>query len=190
MPVTCADCTDPRQPPKLTDPRKQIADPASVYQLIAMMQGVVRRGTGFAAGKGLNRAIAGKTGTSQEFNDAWFSGFTPDLATTVWIGFDNPVSLGNNQTGGGLAAPIWHDFMAIALKDRPVLAFPVPPGLTLVSSDNGVVDAFKPGQVPGASNATMTGSVDPIPTGGDSAATGSAEAPVHGGVDKALGGLY
>jgi penicillin-binding protein 1A len=189
MPVTCADCRDAGQPPMLTDARTQIADPASVFQLVTMMQGVVRRGTGFAAGKGLNRAIAGKTGTSQEFTDAWFSGFTPDLATTVWIGFDNPVSLGNNQTGGGLAAPIWHDYMAIALKDRPALTFPVPPGVTLVSWDNGVTDAFKPGQVPGASNATMTGSADPIPSG-DTGNGGSAEGPVHGGVDKALGGLY
>ena len=194
MPATCAACGDPGQMPVLTDARKQISDPASVFQLVTMMQGVVRRGTGFAAGKGLKGAIAGKTGTSQEFVDAWFSGFTPDLATTVWIGFDNPTSLGNNQTGGGLAAPIWHDFMAIALKDRPTLNFPVPPGVTLVSWDNGVTDAFKPGQVPGASNATMTGSADPIPTGGDAGtvgdAGGAAGEPVHGGVDKALGGLY
>ena len=67
----------------------------------------------------MNRPIAGKTGTTQDFADAWFSGFTPDLVTVVWVGYDNPASLGNNETGGAVAAPIWHDFMAVALKDRP-----------------------------------------------------------------------
>ena len=85
----------------LTDERKQVADPASTFQLVTMMQGVVTRGTGAAAGHGLDRAIAGKTGTSQDFNDAWFAGFTPDLVTAVWVGFDTPATLGNNETGGG-----------------------------------------------------------------------------------------
>ena len=80
--------------------RQQIADPASVFQLVTMMQGVVQRGTGVKAGKGLNRPIAGKTGTTQDFIDAWFTGFTPDLVTSVWVGFDTPTSLGNNETGG------------------------------------------------------------------------------------------
>ncbi len=191
MPAECADCADAAAPPRLTDPRKQIADPASVYQLITMMQGVVRRGTGYAAGKGLNRPIGGKTGTSQEFTDAWFSGFTADLETTVWIGFDTPASLGNNQTGGGLAAPIWHDFMAFALKDRPVLNFPVPPGLTVTSWGGGATDAFKPGQVPGVSNPSIGGApeaaVPEAPSDGNGPAV---SAPVHGGVDSNLGGLY
>ena len=190
VPAECGGCADPAAPPRITDPRKQIADPASVYQLITMMQGVVRRGTGFAAGKGLNRPIAGKTGTSQEFTDAWFSGFTADLATTVWIGFDTPTSLGNNQTGGGLAAPVWHDFMAIALKDRPVLNFPVPPGLTVTTWGGGATDAFKPGQVPGASNPALTGAGEAVALSGDAGSGAQTEGPVHGGVDSSLGGLY
>ena len=194
-PAVCNGCGNAASPPELTDPRKQIADPQSVYQLINMMQGVVRRGTGYAAGKGLNRPIGGKTGTSQEFTDAWFSGFTADLATTVWIGFDNPASLGNNETGGALSAPIWHDFMAVALKDRPVLNFPMPPGVTLATWESGsgaVTDAFKTGQTPGASNAILTGSADPVATGGDGGGSGggSDQGPVHGGVDSSLGGLY
>ncbi len=179
-------------PPTLTDERKQIADPDSVFQLVTMMQGVVQRGTGFPAGRGLNRPIAGKTGTSQDFNDAWFVGFTPDLVTAVWVGFDQPSSLGDNETGGAVAAPIWHDYMAVALKGRPVLNFVPPPGVTLAQWDSGsgmVTDAFKDGQVPGASG--------PIAGGGEAVVDGGAgqpgAAPGHataGGVDSALGGLY
>ena len=187
----CDDCASPAVPPAITDLRKQIADPASVFQLVTMMQGVVRRGTGTAAGKGLNRAIAGKTGTSQDFVDAWFSGFTPDLATSVWVGFDNPASLGNNETGGSLAAPIWHDFMAVALEGRPVLTFQMPPGLTMATWTAGVTDAFKPGQVPGASDGTI-GTFGGMTAGGGTGAGGGDTGPaaVHGGVDSSMGGLY
>ena len=192
LPVECGGCGDPSAPPRLTDPRKQIADPRSDFQLIKMMEGVVLRGTGYAAGKGLNRAIAGKTGTSQDFIDVWFSGFTPDLETTIWIGFDTPTPLGDNVTGGGLVAPIWHDYMAIALKDRPVLTFPVPPGITLANW-GGAIDGFKQGQTPGGSNSAI-GGPDPLPTpaGGNTTVGGGGPvtAPVHGGVDRTLGGLY
>ena len=89
-----------------------MADPQSVFQLITMMQGVVQRGTGVPVAKDLGRPIAGKTGTTQDFNDAWFAGFTPDLVTVVWVGYDNPASLGDNETGAAVAGPIWHDYMA------------------------------------------------------------------------------
>ena len=84
------DCEDPTQPPELTDHAQ--ADRRSAERLSAqpMMQGVVQRGTGTPAGAGLDRQIAGKTGTSQDFQDAWFAGFTPDLVTVVWVGFDKP----------------------------------------------------------------------------------------------------
>jgi penicillin-binding protein 1A len=187
--LACEACADPAVPPALADQRTQLADPASTFQLVTMMQGVVRRGTGAAAGKGLNRPIAGKTGTTQDFGDAWFSGFTPDLVTTVWVGFDNPVSLGNNATGGSIAAPIWRDYMAQALAGRPVLSFPVPPGVTLAQWDTGsgsVTDAFKPDQMPGASGPVITGFEAPAVADGSAAA-----APVvHGGIDNSLGGLY
>ncbi len=78
-----------------------------------------------------NRAIAGKTGTTQDANDAWFVGFTPDLVAAVWMGFDDNTSLGENEQGGRLAAPIWHDFMQDALRDRPNLKFLVPDGVRL-----------------------------------------------------------
>ncbi len=183
--LTCQ-CSDPTKPPVITDPRKQIADPQSVFQLINMMEGVVTRGTGTAAGAGLNRAIAGKTGTSQDFQDAWFSGFTPDLETTVWIGFDNPTTLGNNQTGGELAGPVWHDYMAVALKNRPKLNFIQPPGVTMGTWDSGsgmVTDAFKPGQDPGGS-----GPLGGLPAG---ASDVPGDAPKQAAaVDTGLGGLY
>jgi penicillin-binding protein 1A len=178
----CEGCGDPATPPAMTDERAQIADPQSVFQIVTMMQAVVQHGTGYEAGRGMNRAIAGKTGTSQDFNDAWFVGFTPDLVTAVWVGFDVPASLGNNETGGAIAAPIWHDFMQIALRARPPVTFQQPDGVTLATWGSGYVDAFKPGQVPGASG-PIAGQV----ASGDS--SGSAPAQ-HGGVDSSMGGLY
>jgi penicillin-binding protein 1A len=188
--LACAGCSVPSRPPALTDQRKQIADADSVFQVVTMMQGVVQHGTGTAAAAGLGRAIAGKTGTSQDFNDAWFGGFTPDLVTVVWVGFDNPASLGNNETGGAVAAPIWHDYMAVALKNRPKLTFLPPAGVTLASYDSdfgSVTDAFKTGQEPGAS-----GPVDGAPAAAadaDASASGTPQ-PSAAGVDSGLGGLY
>ena len=133
--IQCQGCDDPTHPPSLVDRRREIADPASVFQVVMMMEGVVQHGTGFAAGKGLDRQVAGKTGTTQDFADAWFVGFTPDLVTAVWIGFDDPSSLGKDETGGAIAAPIWHDFMAEALRGRPALKFAPPPGVTVATYD-------------------------------------------------------
>jgi penicillin-binding protein 1A len=190
--IACGDCVDQTNAPRLTDQRKEIADAASVFQLVTMMQGVTTRGTGTGVVAGLGHPIAGKTGTTQDFTDAWFSGFTPDLVTTVWVGFDNPASLGNNETGAAVAGPIWREFMMVALKNRPVLQFQMPPGVTMASWDSGsgtVTDAFKPDQLPGASR----------PIGGDlvsgaappaGATPADAPQPVHGGVDTGMGGLY
>jgi penicillin-binding protein 1A len=190
--LSCEACADPDKPPEVSDTRPQIADPASVYQLTLMMEDVVQHGTGMPAGKGLNRPIAGKTGTSQDFVDAWFTGFTPDLLTSVWLGYDNPASLGNNETGGNVAGPIWHDYMAAALKDRPVLNFPQPPGLTVSSWDSGsgmATDAFKPDQIPGASAPLGLGLSD-LQASGTPADQPNAPGSVHGGVDTSMGGLY
>ncbi len=182
----CTGCSDPSRGPRLDDNRKQIADPQSVFQVVKMMEGVVAHGTGFEAGHGLGRlAVAGKTGTTQDFNDAWFVGFTPDLVTAVWMGFDNPSSLGDKETGGTVAAPIWHDFMAQALKDRPNLPFHVPDGLTVASWGGHLTDAFKAGQVPGQSGPTIGGGDGPA-TGGETASTGGTGT----GVDSGVGGLY
>jgi len=189
--LTCADCADPANPPAITDARAQIADPASDFQLITMMEGVTTRGTGVPVVAGLNHPIAGKTGTTQDFTDAWFSGFTPDIVTTVWVGFDNPATLGDNQTGAHVAGPIWHDYMAAALKNRPVLQFQQPPGVTMGSWDTGsgvVTDAFKPDQVPGAST-PLTGGIAAAPPGTDAQQAGASQ-PASSGIDTNLGGLY
>ncbi len=190
--LECEDCANPAEPPRVTDDRKQIADPQSVFQLITMMQGVVQRGTGAPVAKDFGRPIAGKTGTTQESTDAWFGGFTPDLVTVVWVGYDNPASLGNNETGAAVAGPIWHDYMAVALKNRPVLTFPQPPGVTMAQWDTGsgsVTDAFKPDQVPGASG-PLGGGVVSQATAPDGSTPAAAPAAAHGGIDMSLGGLY
>ncbi len=183
----CEACDTPRRRRSLGDTRKEIADPASVFQIVTMMQGVVAHGTGYEAGKGMNRPIAGKTGTTQDFNDAWFIGFTPDLVTAVWIGFDNPTSLGDKETGGTVAAPIWRNYMTTALKDHPVLDFPQPPGVTMARWDTGSgsrTDAFKPDQAPGAS-----GPVGGWTASANSDDVGNGNVPA-GGVDSGMGGLY
>ncbi len=186
--ATCLGCDDPAAKPALADDRKQISDAPSVFQLVTMLQGAVARGTGFSAGNGLGRAVAGKTGTTQDFSDTWFSGFTPDLATIVWVGFDTPAPLGPNETGGLVSAPIWRDFMAVALKSRPKLTFPVPPGVTMGSWESGngtLTDAFKPGQTPGGS----ANLAEPKPGNGSGPADATPK-PRAGGVDSDLGGLY
>lgn len=190
--LVCDGCGSPDNPPTLLDQRREIADPQSVFQVVTMMQGVVARGTGYLAGKGLDRPVAGKTGTSQDFNDAWFVGFTPDLVTAIWIGFDNPASLGNNETGGTLVAPIWHDYMAAALKSHPTLKFVPPTGVTMASWDSGngtVTDAFKPDQTPGASG-PLNGDGTWGSASADTSSAPSVPATHAAGVDTGLGGLY
>jgi penicillin-binding protein 1A len=187
--LDCSTCAEASRMPDVQDQRTQIADPQSVFQLVTMMQGVVQRGTGVAAGRGLNRPIAGKTGTSQDFDDAWFAGFTADLVTVVWVGFDTPASLGENETGGAIAAPIWREYMGTALAGRPVLPFPMPPGVTLAQWNTGsgtVTDAFKADQVPGASG--PLGDIGGPPAARDDAPAPGAAAP--SGIDHSLGGLY
>jgi len=190
--IQCGDCADQANPPQLADQRKEIADPASVFQLVTMMQGVTTRGTGVPVVAGLGHPIAGKTGTTQDFTDAWFSGFTPDLVTTVWVGFDNPATLGDKETGAAVAGPIWREFMATALKNRPVLTFQPPPGVTMASWDSGrgvVTDAFKPDQVPGASR-PLGGAIASDAAPGSGATPADGTRAIHGGVDSTLGGIY
>ncbi|MBV9859216.1 MAG: penicillin-binding protein 1A [Alphaproteobacteria bacterium] len=155
----CGDVAWRHQPePVIPDTREQIADPGSTFQMVEMLQGVVQRGTGTAV-KAVGKPIAGKTGTTSDFQDAWFLGFTPDLAAGVFVGYDEPVSLGEGETGGHLAAPIFRDFMIAALKDAPATEFRTPPGLRMyrVSPGNGlptgggdgIWEAYKPGTEPG-----------------------------------------
>ncbi|MCS7234319.1 MAG: PBP1A family penicillin-binding protein [Synergistetes bacterium] len=103
----------------------------TAYLMIDMMKHVVIRGTGVRAK--LNRPCAGKTGTTNNFTDAWFIGFTPDLVAAVYVGHDDCSPLGKNEpTGGRIAAPIWKDFMEKALKDTPISDFSIPNGITFI----------------------------------------------------------
>jgi penicillin-binding protein 1A len=97
----------------------RIVDGRTTYILNSMLQDVIKRGTGRRA-LAMNRPdIAGKTGTTNESKDAWFTGYNADYVTTVWTGFDQPESLGRHEFGGTVALPIWMDFMSAALKDKP-----------------------------------------------------------------------
>jgi penicillin-binding protein 1A len=90
--------------------------------MVDLMQEPVRSGTAVAA-KELNRPVAGKTGTTNDFTDAWFMGYTPSLAVGVWVGFDEKITLGDKETGGRAALPIWLQFMQQVYKDKPVEEF-------------------------------------------------------------------
>jgi len=108
-------------------PGPQVVSPDVDYVLVNMMKGVVQRGTARYA-LALGRPTAGKTGTSANFKDVWFNGFTTDLLASVWIGRDDSTPIGDKITGGGAAVPIWLDFMQKAHPPTPVRDFPPPPG--------------------------------------------------------------
>ena len=108
--------------PILPDDRERVADPRSVYQVVSMLEGVVQRGTAGNIAK-LGRPLAGKTGTTNDSFDTWFIGFSPDLVVGVFIGFDEPRSLGPKETGSSAAASVFRDFMAAALENEPAKPF-------------------------------------------------------------------
>lgn len=117
--------------PVIPDDREQLTDPRYAYQMVSILEGVVERGTAVKL-KELGYPLAGKTGTTNESRDAWFVGFTPDLVVAVYVGFDNPESLGKKETGSSLSVPVFKEFMETALKDVPPTPFRVPPGIKQV----------------------------------------------------------
>ena len=120
-----------RAEPKLVDNREQVLDPLTAYQVTSILEGVVQRGTAQVV-KAVGKPLAGKTGTTNDAKDVWFVGFSPDLAVGVFLGYDKPQSLGNSATAGQYAAPVFRDFMQMALKDKPATPFRVPPGIKLI----------------------------------------------------------
>jgi penicillin-binding protein 1A len=108
--------------------------PQIAYLMNKVLGGVITDGTGRAASS-LGHHLAGKTGTTDDNTDAWFIGYSPTLAVGVWVGFDEPRSLGSRETGAQAALPIWRSFMEGALKNMPDIDFPRPPELTIVSID-------------------------------------------------------
>ncbi len=156
-----------QQIPQLPDNRPQIVDPRIAYQVVSMLQGVIERGTGRIVAS-VNRPLAGKTGTTNDSNDAWFIGFSPDLVVGVYTGFDQPRTLGASEQGASVAAPIFRDFMWGALKNSPAVPFRIPPGVRLVRVDgrtglpsrsggNTILEAFLPGTEPTAEREILDG---------------------------------
>ena len=116
--------------PLLPDMRTQTLDPRTAYQIVSLLQGVVQYGTGKIVST-VGKPLAGKTGTSNEAKDVWFVGFSPDLVCGVFVGFDDPRTLGGREQGATVAAPIFRDFMKEALADEPAIPFRVPPASSL-----------------------------------------------------------
>jgi penicillin-binding protein 1A len=161
-----------QRPPRPPDIRAELLDPRTAYQMVSMLKGVVDRGTGIRI-RAVGKPLAGKTGTTNESRDAWFIGFSPDLAVGVFAGFDNPIPLGRKETGSSIAVPIFRDFMAAALENQPAIPFRVPPGIRLVrvNASTGVVaqrgekriilEAFKPGTEPTELGPVVDGGYSP-----------------------------
>ncbi len=155
--------------PRVPDSREQIADPRTAYQMVSILQGVVQRGTGRRLAQ-LGRPLAGKTGTSNDFMDTWFVGFSPDLVAGVFFGFDTPRSLGKDETGSSVAVPVFYEFMQEALNGQPNIPFRIPPGIRLVRVDattgklagardkNAILEAFLPGTEPTGREMVLEGS--------------------------------
>jgi penicillin-binding protein 1A len=114
---------------------EQIIDGRTAYIMTSMLQDVIKRGTGRRAMALGRDDLAGKTGTTNESKDSWFSGYNADYITTVWAGFDQPESLGRNEYGGTVALPIWMSYMAAALKDKPSHVLPEPEGILTLRID-------------------------------------------------------
>jgi penicillin-binding protein 1A len=167
--------------PAIPDDREQVADPRTAYQVVSMLQGVVERGTGRRISE-IGKPLAGKTGTTNDSFDTWFIGFTPDLAVGVFIGFDEPKSLGPKETGSSVSAPVFKEFMQAALANEPAIPFRIPPGLSLVRVDPAtglparagdsktILEAFLPGTVPSGEQAVIDGGSGGAPSGGVSPA--------------------
>jgi penicillin-binding protein 1A len=122
-------------PPPL-DESMRVIDARNAFVMDSLLQEVTRSGTAASAQRTLKRHdLYGKTGTTNDSMDAWFAGFQPSLAAITWIGYDTPRKLGVRETGGGLSLPVWIDFMEHALKNVPVMEYPVPEGVTNVNGE-------------------------------------------------------
>ncbi len=129
-------------PVQAGDESLRIIDARNAWLMNSMLQDVVRRGTAARAGQVLKRPdLAGKTGTTNDYVDAWFCGYQPSLVGIAWMGFDQPRRLGNGETGGRAALPIWIDFMQAALKDVPEMKIEMPAGMQRVEGHDPATGA-------------------------------------------------
>jgi penicillin-binding protein 1A len=189
------------QPPEIPDTRASVVDPATAYQMVRMLEGVVLRGTGRALLE-IGKPLGGKTGTTNDYTDAWFVGFTPDLAAGVYVGFDQPRTLGHAESGSRAALPIFKRFMASALERAPQVPFRTPPGIRLVriNQETGalarpgdrkvIVEAFKPGTEPTGETQIIDGGIAGDDEAAVEAVTPVVGAPVKAPVAGTASGLY
>ena len=141
--------------PKIVNSQEQVIEPVHAYQVVSMLEGAVLRGTGKKVSV-IKKPLAGKTGTTNESNDTWFIGFSPDLVVGVYVGFDTPKSLGPRETGASVASPIFRDLMYLALEDEKGTPFRIPSKARLVKINletgtlakkkdkNVILEAFAP----------------------------------------------
>jgi penicillin-binding protein 1A len=197
---TCEGCNAQdwhNQPePTIVDNREQVLDPMTAYQITSMMEGVVQHGTGYII-HDLGYPIAGKTGTTNDEKDAWFVGYTPDLVVGLYMGYDTPKPMGHGSTGGGLAAPVFKEFMKADLAGTRPVDFRVPPGMKLIPIDRKtgmraegggpdvIIEAFKPGTGP-ADTYSVIGMGDEMDIGAPRVLSPEANQAVTTG----SGGLY
>ena len=113
---------------------RQVIGEDTAYVMTDILKGVIREGTGWRA-KALNRPAAGKTGTTNDLKDAWFIGYTPELVTGVWVGYDTSVPMGKDETGSRAASPIWLYYMSAALEGKPVQDFIAPDSVVFAKID-------------------------------------------------------
>jgi penicillin-binding protein 1A len=124
---------------------KQVIDVRNAYTMVSMLQDVVKHGTGIRAMQLGRQDLAGKTGTTNDSIDAWFCGFTPTVVGIAWMGYDQPRSLGDRETGGGAALPIWMGYMGKVLKDVPEAVYTMPDNMVAVHiNDEGYRDDNSP----------------------------------------------
>jgi penicillin-binding protein 1A len=161
---TCQGCSNVdwknQTVPEIPDDRPQIQDPRTAYQMVEMLEGVVQRGTARSLAS-LGHPLAGKTGTTNDAKDLWFMGFSPNLVVGVFVGYDDPKSLGKREQGATVAVPVFKEFMTTWLADKPPIPFRIPPGLRLARVDattgqsassgsgNAIWEAYLPGTEPG-----------------------------------------
>ncbi len=157
------------QPTRAGDESLRVIDLRNAFIMTDMMQDVVRYGTGARAAALKRFDIAGKTGTTNDFLDAWFAGFQPTVVAVAWLGYDQPKRLGANETGARAALPIWMDYMAEALKGVPQMTLDQPPGVVAVridpttgmrTTEGGQTEFFYREYIPAESDATVAAEPD------------------------------
>ena len=164
-PYLIAEVTDQRgivvahaQPLVATQSAPYAITPRNAYVMNSLLQSVAQRGTGAKTNVLKRTDLAGKTGTTNDSRDAWFAGYQHTLTAIAWIGYDNPRSLGDKETGGGLALPVWVEYMGRALKGVPEYKMPMPEGVIELGSEL-YLDGFTPGHgfiaTVGVSQATL-----------------------------------